>query len=108
MLASSMCSGVLVSYSTPCFAWYPLLSPALRVHLQILNHLRGERSIRSYPVARTALVFSSVANARPHQRIWPKIALDVGRDDLSRDFFAGHKPLVCSRHSDVEVWRKGM
>jgi hypothetical protein len=45
----------------------------------------------------------SGAYARPHQRIWPKIALDVGRDDLSCDAIARHKPLICARHGDREV-----
>lgn len=42
------------------------------------------------------LVFSS-AYTRPDQRIWAQVTLDVGRDDLSRNAIAWHKPLVCAR-----------
>jgi hypothetical protein len=52
------------------------------------------------------LVFSG-ASARPYKRIRPKIALNVGRNDLSSDAFTGHKPLICARHVDDEVCRKG-
>ena len=48
------------------------------------------------------------AGAWPDEGIGAQIALDVGRDDLSRDLFAGNKPLICPRHCDVEVWRKEM
>jgi hypothetical protein len=48
----------------------------------------------------------SGAYTRPHQRIWPEIALDVGRDNLSRDAIAWHKPLICARHGDYEVCRR--
>jgi hypothetical protein len=52
------------------------------------------------------LVLSGAANTRPHERIWPQIALDVGRNDLSCDAIAWHKPLICARHGDREVCRK--
>jgi len=48
----------------------------------------------------------SGAYARPHQRVWAKVALDVGRDDLSSDAVARHKPLIRARHGDEEVCRK--
>jgi hypothetical protein len=48
----------------------------------------------------------SGAYTRPDERIWPEIALNVGRDDLSRDAIAWHKPLICARHCDCEVFRR--
>jgi len=96
MLARSMCLGVLISYSTS-LAWLPFLLPPLRVHLEVLNHLRCKGAICCYPVAGLALVLAS-ANTRPDQRIWAQIALDVGRDDFSCDAIARHEPLICPRH----------
>jgi hypothetical protein len=49
----------------------------------------------------------SGAHARPHERIGPKITLDVGRNNFSRDAIARHKPLVCARHDDREECREG-
>jgi hypothetical protein len=40
----------------------------------------------------------SAAGARPDERIWAQVALDVGRNDFSRDSLARHKPLICARH----------
>jgi hypothetical protein len=46
------------------------------------------------------------ACARPDERIWAQIALDVGRDNFSRDAIAWHEPLVCARHGWKEMWRE--
>jgi hypothetical protein len=62
--------------------------------------------VRELKRGESDLVFSG-AHARPHERIWPKITLDVGRDDLSCDAIARHKPLVCARHDDREECREG-
>lgn len=105
MLASSMCSGVLISHSTSSFTRRSFLLPALRIHLQILNHWRCERAIGGYPVARLALVLAG-AYARPDERIWAQVALDVGRNDFSRDAIACDKPLICTRHGEGEMCRK--
>jgi len=83
--------------STSDVARLALLLPALRVHLQVLNHLRGECAVRGYPVAWLALVLSG-ACAGPDEGIWAQVALDVGGDDFSRDAIAWHKPLICARH----------
>lgn len=96
MLASSMCARVLISYSTR-LARLAFLLPALRVHFQVLNHLRCEGAVGCDPVAGLALVLSG-AGARPDERIWTQVALDVGRDDFSCDTIAWHKPLICARH----------
>jgi len=101
MLASSMCARVLVS-STSRLARLALLLPTLRIHLQVLYHLRSESAVCCYPVAWLALVLSG-AGARPDERIWAQIALDVGRDYFSRDTVAGHEPLICARHGYREV-----
>ena len=45
------------------------------------------------------LVFAGSC-ARPDKRIRAEVALDVGRDDLSRDAIAENKPLIRSRHGD--------
>lgn len=77
---------------------------------------RCEGSIGRYPVAGLALrslsvvlrsvdIMAKVADlvfsgacARPDERIWAQVALDVGRDYFSRDAFTRHKPLICARH----------
>lgn len=97
MLASSMCARVLISHSAARLARLSFLLPALGIHFQVLYHLRCEGSIGRYPVAGLALVFSG-ACARPDERIWAQVALDVGRDYFSRDAFTRHKPLICARH----------
>lgn len=51
------------------------------------------------------LVLSS-AHARPDKGVWAQVTLDVGRNDLSRDAIARHKPLICPRHDEGEMWRK--
>lgn len=52
---------------------------------------------------RSADLVLSGAGARPDERIWAQIALNVGRDYFSRDTVAGHEPLVCARHGYREV-----
>ena len=47
---------------------------------------------------RCADLVLSGAGARPDERIWAQIALDVGRDYFSRNTVAGHEPLICARH----------
>lgn len=84
MLARSVGTRVLVSSAS---LRLPLLMPALRIHLQILDHLRGECPVGSDPVARLALEFACSCT-RPHKRVRTQVALDVGRDDLSCDAVA--------------------
>lgn len=97
MLAGSVGARILISSTS--LAWLPLLLPTLRVHLQVLDHLRCEGAVRGDPVARLALVFAGSC-AGPDERIGAEVALDVGGDDLSRDAIAKHKPLIRSRHGD--------
>lgn len=59
--------------------------------------LQDQKEVRGSP----DLELSS-AYARPDERIWAQIALDVGRNDLSGDAVSRHKPLICPRHGDYE------
>jgi hypothetical protein len=63
-------------------------------------------SLLFWPSCRRADLVLSGAYARPHERVWAQIALDVGSDDLSSDAIALHKPLICARHDDTELCRK--
>jgi hypothetical protein len=35
----------------------------------------------------------------PDKRVWAQVALDIGSDDLAGNAFAGHEPLIHSRHN---------
>jgi hypothetical protein len=42
----------------------------------------------------------SISFSRSDEGIGAQVALDIGGDDLSRDAFSGHKPLVLAGHCE--------